>query len=474
MSHVELARGVDAVLAAGEPVGHRMPGLRERQDAARRALGALPPPTWRRGRGFSLTPDPIDVAAYRPWRPARGAAGTGEDHFAVGDEADTLVLVDGVLVGPARSLPKGFEVWTLGPGGSDLLPPEVAGQVGTVVPPDADFFSALNLAALTGAVLVRVPRGTTAERPLRIRHLLRTQGALALGRVVVWLEEGASATIMEESLSGEADRMERTTAGAATDALMANVTELVAGPAAHLVYVDVSDLAPTHRAILRRRAVLQRDSRMEWRSALFGGRFVATDWETELAGEGSYLEATGTYLAAGRDQFALTSRTWHRAPHTQAQVLFRGAAYGTSQSVFDGIIGADKTAKGTKAYLADHLLFLSPHARADSIPSLLIEGDDVQVGHGATIGRIDPEQVYFMQSRGIAPHEARRMLVAGYFEPVLDRIPDEALREAQRAAIARRLADIADAPEEVGAAAMDAHPLAGTDLETEPVLRGGR
>jgi len=471
MSRVEPVRGTNTVLAAGEPVGHHMPGLRERQDAARRALDTLEPPTWRRGRGFSLTPDPIDVADYRPQRPVRGAAGSGDARTAGDADADTLVLVDGVPAGPARSLPTGFEVWTLGPGGSDLLPAEVAAQVGSVVPPDADFFSALNLAALTGAVLVRVPRGTKAERPLRIRHLLRTPGALALGRVVVWLEEGASATVMEESLSGEADR----TAGeAAGDALMVNVTELAAGPAAHLVYVDVSDLAATHRAVLRRRAVLGRDSRMEWRSALFGGRFVATDWETELAGEGSYLEATGTYLAAGRDQFALTSRTWHQAPHTQAQVLFRGAAYGTSQSVFDGIIGADKTAKGTQAYLADHLLFLSPHARADSIPSLLIEGDDVQVGHGATIGRIDPEQVYFMQSRGIDPREARRMLVAGYFEPVLDRIPDEALREAQRAAIARRLADIADAPQDASEATVDTHPLAGTDLQAEPALRGGR
>lgn len=463
MSHSETRQTPLALAEYGEGVGHHLDALNRRKDIARAALLTLTPPNWHRGRGFSLSPDPIDLGAYRPVR-TRGPKVPTEPC-----EPGTLLLVDGVLTGGATALPDGFEVSLLGPGGSDILPHELADQVGSVVRPDSDYFSALNLAYLTSVVVIRVGRGIVAAEPLRIRHVLSSDGAAALSRVVILLEPGARATVMEETVSAASAY------GAGTDALTAPVTEIRVGEGAHLVYVDVSDLASTHRALLRRRAMLGRDSRLEWRSGLFGGRFVSAEWETELVGEGAQLEATGTYLAAGRDQFALTSRTWHRAPHTSAQVLFRGAAYGKSQSVFDGIIGADKEAKGTQAHLADHLLFLSREARADSIPSLLIEGDDVNVGHGATIGRIDPEQMYFMESRGIDPREARRLLVAGYFDPVIDRIPDEKLRESQRAAIARRLTEIPDVPDgskgSLGEAGSDS-PLTGTDLEHQAALQG--
>lgn len=464
MSHSEAPAATSILTGYGDPVGHHLEGLRKGQDAARQALASLALPNWHRGRGFSLSPDSIDLGAYTPVREARPdavAAGVG-----AGVDSQTLLLVDGVVaVKPApASLPEGFELFLLGPGGSDILPDDVLAHVGSVVKPASDYYSAVNLAGLTSVAVVRVAKNHAPESPLRIRHVLTSQGAVAMARVVVVLEAGARATVMEETVSGP---------GVAYDALTIPVTELRVGDGAHLVYVDVTELAPTHRALMKRRALLGRDSRLEWRSGLFGGRFISADWETELLGEGAQFEATGTYLAADRDQFALTSRTWHRAPHTTAQVLFRGAAYGKSQSVFDGIIGADKTAKGTQAHLADHLLFLSRDARADSIPSLLIEGDDVNVGHGATIGRIDPEQIYFMQSRGIAPGEARRLLVAGYFDPVIDRIPDESLREAQRAAITRRLTEILDAPDvRRPEESASVSPLVGTDLEHQAATPG--
>lgn len=461
MSHSEAAPSPVALAGYGDGVGHHLEALRRRETLARATLATLTPPNWHRGRGFSLSPDPIDLGAYRPVRMAARQAP------AVPGGSPALVLVDGVLAGGARDLPDGFEVNLLGPGGSDILPDELVTEVGSVTGPDADYFSALNLAYLTSVIVVRVGRRVSIATPLRIRHVLAAAGAIGLSRVVILLEDGARATVIEETVSAAPD--------AATDVLSVPVTEIRVGDGAHLVYVDVSDVATTHRVLSKRRAMLARDSRLEWRSGLFGGRFVAADWETELVGEGAQLEASGTYLAAGRDQFALTSRTWHRVPHTTAQVLFRGAAYGQSQSVFDGIIGADKTAKGTQAHLSDHLLFLSRDARADSIPSLLIEGDDVNVGHGATIGRIDPEQLYFMESRGIDPREARRLLVAGYFDPVIDRIPDEALRESQRAAIARRLAEIPDTeagPGTVSAETGSQSMLVGTDLEHQAALEG--
>jgi Fe-S cluster assembly protein SufD len=412
--------------------------LEERRAQAREAFQRLPMPTWRRGRGWSLTPEPLDLSRYLPPAdfPLPGTASPGE-----------ILWVDGVVT--QAHMPKPVELYVGVPGQGISLPPEVQAQVGRVVAPDRDKLSALNLAALTSLVVVRVPRQATGPTTVTVRHRFSAVGRVSLPRLVVWLEEGASLDVFED-VEGPA--------GQDMPSLLVGVTEVYLGPGAHLRYGDVTQGGPGQRMVWVRRAHLERDSRLEWTSGVFGGAFVAAEWDTDLAGEGSQLSALGTYLPAGREQFSLTSRTWHRAPHTQARVEFRGAALGRSQSVFDGIVGADRQAKGTQAYLADHLLFLSRHARADSIPSLLIEGDDVQVGHGATIGRVDPQQVYYLGTRGLDPLTARRLLVMGYFEPTLARMPHGERAQAYRERLWARI---------------EAHVGLGEEEEAEEEASGG-
>ena len=418
---------VRALRAEGLPAGYgeeppaRAPWLAERQDRAARAYGALEMPTWRRGRGWSLRPEPLALETYRP-RPAADVRAAGRD----GDEA--ITLIDGRVAGLPRTLPAGVEVLPLGPGAPDILPALAAQWVGSLVGPEAGKLEALNLAALTGGALVHVARGARPGAPIRIRHRLTLDGAAALTRLVVVVEEGAEAEVVEECVDA---------GGGLVRTLVDGVSEIYVGAAARLRYVDVTELGPTAKGIVRRRARLERDSHLDWTSGVFGGGFLSLAWDSVLAGQGARVDATGIYVSKGREQHALVSDTWHRVPSTEADVQFRGAVFDRCGSVFDGIIRTDSAAKGTVSHLGDHLLFLSPHAHADSIPALLIEGDDVKVGHGATIGRVDPDQIYYLAARGIDPVQAREMLVLGYFEPTLMRIPDEALRDGQRASIRR-------------------------------------
>lgn len=406
----------------GEEGATRTPWLAERQAQARAAFERLEMPTWRRGRGWSLRPEPLALEAYRP-RPRAEAA------TVAGDE-QAITFVDGRLLALPRGVGTGVEVIPLGPGAPEILPAAAADWIGSLVPPAAGKLEALNLLAMTGGVLVRVAKGAHPLAAIRIRHRLERDAVAALARIVVVVEEGAEAEVVEECLDG---------VGNTARTLVDGVTEIYVGAGARLRYVDVTELGPEAKGIVRRRARLDRDSHLEWTSGVFGGGFLSLAWDTVLAGSGARVDATGVYVSKGREQHALVSDTWHRVASTEADVQFRGAVFDRCGSVFDGIIRTDSAAKGTVSHLGDHLLFLSPHAHADSIPALLIEGDDVKVGHGATIGRVDPDQLYYLGARGIDPVTAREMLVLGYFEPTLARIPDEALRESQRSAI-RRLA----------------------------------
>ncbi len=406
--------------------GARTHWLGARQSEARAAFETLEMPTWRRGRGWSLRPEPLRLEPYAPLAEAPGRLGADDA------DRDAIALLDGRVVGLPAHPPEGIEIIPLGPDAPEILPAAAEAWLGTLVGPAAGKLEALNLAAMTGGAVVRVRRGAHPDAALRIVQRVTRDDVASLPRLVVVVEEGADASVVEECLDG---------AGGRTRALVDAVVEIHLGAGAHLSYVDVTELGPEAKGIARRRARLERDSHLEWTSGVFGGGFLSLAWDTILAGSGARLDATGVYLSKGREQHALVSDTWHRVPSTEADVHFRGAVFGHCGSVFDGIIRTDSSAKGTLSHLGDHLLFLSPNAHADSIPALLIEGDDVKVGHGATIGRVDPDQIYYLGARGIDPEAAREMLVIGYFEPTLARIPDEALRESQRATIRRLVLD---------------------------------
>jgi Fe-S cluster assembly protein SufD len=388
------------------------------RDARRAALDLaadLPMPNWRRGRGWTLEPPAIEFGAY-DLAPAADVA-----HV---DGSGAIRLRDGRLVALPTDVPSGVRVFDL----ALPLPDDLAAQLDRCVGAASGKFAALNRGAYTGGVAIEVTPGARPEAAIEIHHDSAGLRALAMPRILVWVRAGARARLLE-SVRG----------GSEAAGLTVSVSELILDEGAELEYVDLTGLGSQAIGVIRRQARLGPHSRVTWTSAAFGGRFLNVLWKADLMGEEAQSTATGIYVTTGQEQHALESRTEHLAPHTRAHVVFRGAVGGRGRSVFDGVLASVKTAYDTQSYLGDHILFLSSEARADAIPRLDIEGSDVNIQHGASVGRVDPEQIHYLMTRGIGPELARELLVMGYFDPTLARIPDEGLRHAWRQEILDRV-----------------------------------
>ncbi len=179
---------------------------------------------------------------------------------------------------------------------------------------------------------------------------------------------------------------------------------------------------------------------MRWMGTHLGAKFSHGRIHTSLDGPGSTMFMNGVYVATDRQHMEIDSFTDHIAPHTKGDVLYRGIIRDRAHTIFDGLIKVEKTAQLTDSYLANHNLLLSPKARADSLPTLEIEANNVRCTHGATVGQLDTEQLFYMQSRGLSRVEAERLIVTGFVQPVLDRLPDGGLRARVTAAIHAKLA----------------------------------
>jgi Fe-S cluster assembly protein SufD len=178
---------------------------------------------------------------------------------------------------------------------------------------------------------------------------------------------------------------------------------------------------------------------MRWIGTLLGGKLLRQHTDTELEGQGAAMDMVGIFLASDRQHMDIDSFTDHIAPHTKGDVLYRGIIRDRARTIFQGLIKVQKAAQQTDSYLANHNLLLSPKARADSIPTLEIEANDVRCTHGATVGRVDEEQLFYLRSRGLSHDEAERLIVAGFVEPVLARIPAGPLRDHTRMAVEGKL-----------------------------------
>jgi Fe-S cluster assembly protein SufD len=169
-----------------------------------------------------------------------------------------------------------------------------------------------------------------------------------------------------------------------------------------------------------------------------GGDLARVDLQAWLDGPGARSDMLGLYFGEADQHFDHNTRQDHKAAHAESDLLYKGALYDASRAVFRGIIRVHPGAQQTDAYQTNRNLLLSENARADSLPNLEIEADDVRCSHGATIGPADELQLFYLRSRGLPRETAERMLVAGFFEEVLTRIPSAALRDEIRDAVGAR------------------------------------
>jgi Fe-S cluster assembly protein SufD len=298
--------------------------------------------------------------------------------------------------------------------------PEVLRQVlGKVVRPDESKFSAMTAALAQNGVLVYVPRGVQVEQPLHSVYWGPGTGLAHLSHLIVWLEEGASLTYVHESASPTEPDGQTFHAG---------IVEIQVNPAANLRFVELQSWGEHVWNVTHERARVERDGNLDWVFVAVGSHLTKNFSDLDLVGEGSTGRMSGFYFTDGDQHLDHDTQQNHLAPHTTSDLLFKGALKGRSRSVWQGMIYVAPGAQKTDGYQANRNLVLSGQARADSIPGLEIMADDVRCTHGATVGKIDPEEIFYLRSRGIPYPEAERLIVAGFFDPIMQRIPFEEVR----------------------------------------------
>jgi Fe-S cluster assembly protein SufD len=300
------------------------------------------------------------------------------------------------------------------------------------VTPADDIFAALHAAFWSGGSLLYVPRGVAIEAPLFSLVGLARGASVDLSHTLVVLEDGAEATLVRETAGRRGE--------GPVPALHAGVLEvfLAAGARLRLVNIQNWDEATWHFS--RERALVGRDAALQWTVGGLGSRLAKVNQEVVLVGPGADAQVNGVLFTTGRQHLAYFTRQDHAARHTTSDLLYRGGLKDRSRVVWKGMIRVEKDAQRTDAYQKNDNLVLSGSARADSIPGLEIEANDVRCTHGATAGRVDEDMIFYAAARGIPRETAVRLIVEGFFADVYDRIPLEPVRETLRQAVATKLA----------------------------------
>jgi Fe-S cluster assembly protein SufD len=405
--------------------------LRARRAAAldRFSATALPSPEeelWRYSRVAEL-----DLDRYAPaLEPPTGGAALPADVEAVLDAAGPrsalVVLRNGHLVSVEGGAP-GLEVGSL----ADLDPSGEA--LGAVAGEPADAFASLHDAFVADPVLVRVARGAVVTDPVVVVSLVEGDGTAAFPRLVVSAGENSEVTVFGHAASTD------------VDALVLPVVELDAGQAARLRYLDAQLLGQSVWQLGHQASRVGRDAAFATTMVSLGGDYARLRIDSALDGRGASGEMQAVYFGEGSQMHDMRTLQDHVAPRTTSNLLFKGVVQGTSHAVYSGLIHIGKEAAGVDAFQTNRNIKLSDGAWAESVPNLEIENNDVRCSHASAVGPVDEEQRFYLESRGVRPAAAERLIVLGFFEEVLDRLPVPGAKGPLRAEIVRKL-DRREAP----------------------------
>lgn len=296
------------------------------------------------------------------------------------------------------------------------------------VRPDEDKLSALHAALWTHGVLLYVPRGVAVDLPLHsVEYAPGTE--MTGTHILVVLEEGASATYLHENASPTLD----------VQALHLGATELIVRNNANLRYVALQNWGEHVYNFGHQRARVGRSGQLDWVAGEMGTRMSKIFMTLDLDGDGAWGRMSGLFFTHNRQHLDLDTQQNHRALSTTSDLLFKGALKGHSRTVWQGMIVAEPGAQKTDGFQANRNLLLEPTARADSIPGLEIQANDLRCTHAATVGKIDETEMFYLRSRGIPTPEATRLIVDGFFDPLMQRIPFEGVRDRLKASIDQKM-----------------------------------
>jgi Fe-S cluster assembly protein SufD len=373
-------------------------------------------PTFKGRAGWEFTDiSDLNLAAYEP---VRGA-----------EELEAAQAAEPMFDAPAGELPEGVIVTSLERAATEhgeLL----RRHLGTLIGEGDDVFVSLNDAGYRAGSFVYVPRGLALEEPIALQTVHPRSGTLLNQRTLVVVEEGAQAEVWEQYLSGEAE----------LDGVFNAVTELIVGDGARLRYVCGQGLSERSWMFGAQRAQVGRDAGLDWVALGFGSARGRVRMETRLGGEGAEARVTGAYATHARQHIDFDTTQEHAAPNTTSDLAFRGVLQGRSTAVWKGNIIVDPGAQKTDAFQESRNLLLSKRAHADAIPGLEIQANDVRCTHAAAVAQVDPEQLFYLRSRGLRLEVARRLVIEGFLAALVERFEEGPVRERLGGALEQRLA----------------------------------
>ncbi|TML73491.1 MAG: Fe-S cluster assembly protein SufD [Actinobacteria bacterium] len=290
-------------------------------------------------------------------------------------------------------------------------------------------FAAHNAAVWEHGLLVVVPKGVVLDKPLYVRVTSSSEDTALFWRLLVVAEEGARFTLVEEVASASPDLRAYTNAA----------EEFFLDQGSKFEYVSIQNLSRETWHFATHHARVERDAELDWVAGGFGSKRGKVRIQNDLAGQGATSRVTGAYFTDGEQHLDYDTFQEHIAPNTTSDFAFKGALRDTSTAVWRGMIRVERDAQKTNAYQENRNLMLSPTTHAVPIPGLEILANDVRCTHGATVSRVDREELFYAMARGLSRGEAERLIVRGFFQDILDRIEFEAVREALADALEARI-----------------------------------
>jgi Fe-S cluster assembly protein SufD len=397
----------------------------ERKRAAFEKFASLPLPkrTDEAWRFSSIATVALDGFVFQPAEVAAIAP------FDVPNAASMTFVNNALLRGAAspRLLPPGVIVTTLAEALAthpDLLKAHFMAQPQKL---GSEKFAALHTAFVTDGAFIYVPRGVEVAEPILLTHIAAGRGAAVFPHTLVIAEENSKVTVVDAFVS--ADAVPHFACGA---------NDLYAGHGAQLTYIGAQAWSRQTLSFQFNSTVVRRDARVQSLNLHVGARQARHESLSQLQAPGAFSEMLALTVADGAREFDQRTLQIHQAPNTKSDLLYKNALRDQAKTIFSGLIVVDPDAQKTDAYQSNRNLLLSEEAEANSLPGLEIQANDVRCTHGATSSRIDPEQEFYLQSRGIDRETADELLTFGFFEEVLNRLASEPLHDALRALIQTR------------------------------------
>lgn len=398
----------DAVTASAGPDWLQRRRARSAERFADAALPTTDEEVWRYGRigefvadDFPLVAAPSDPAAIVEQCRQRAEA-------VVGPRSGLLVVVDGHLVHADLDEALGVAGVVLSTAAGAATGEAVLGAV--VGAPD-DYFGALSDGFAPCPAVLDVPRGVDVDLPIVVVQYTAAADALSLPRLAVRAGENSAFTLVDLQVSAD------------VRAVVVPVVELDLGASARVTYLAVQDLGRQVWQIGTQASRVGTQGQLVSATAALGGDYARLRTDCALTGRGASGDLLAVYFGDGTQTLDFRTFQDHVAPDTTSNLLFKGTVGGHSRSVYTGLIRVRPDARGTNAFQTNRNIKLSEHAWAESVPNLEIENNDVHCSHASAVGPIDEQQRFYLESRGVPPAVAERLVVAGFFTEVLNQIP---------------------------------------------------